>query len=264
MKKSTLYFGLVLASGLFSSCGSSSDNISSSSTFDPLEKPGSRSGTSPNIIPDSAGPKYTAGQLLQTVIPNAGFYATKPRGNADATSLLKKGTKVKVVSQDASFVKVELEGGQVGFVSSLHVDEPRENLGRGGLIDVTPGNQKPLPAPSGSSIPLPIEEKIDLSQDTKPYVPANAAQSLPEAAPSGATPAPEKSSVVEAPKTETPNLEAPKIDVPKVETPKSEAAKTETPAPTGKVDVTPDVPKPVKEAVKEATDKVPDLPDPAQ
>ncbi len=52
------------------------------------------------------------------------FFTKRPRGDADADKLLARDTNMKVVSTDSSYVKVELDSGEVGFVPTVMVEDP--------------------------------------------------------------------------------------------------------------------------------------------
>jgi hypothetical protein len=87
--------------------------------FDPLRPPGS------NIkLSDAQGPNFKAGQFVRTIMDNTTFFTKRPKGDVDADKLLTRGTSMKVVSTADTFVKVELDSGEVGFVPAIMVEDP--------------------------------------------------------------------------------------------------------------------------------------------
>ena len=127
--------------------------ISSTSSFDPLRPPGSGSQNTPDV---SSGPSITPGQFVSASIPNTPFYKNKPKNNQDADKLLKIGTAMKVVSVDSSYVKVELDSGETGFVPSVMLTTATAEA----APELLPGDDMfpsypPLPE-GGDMEPLPI------------------------------------------------------------------------------------------------------------
>ena len=55
---------------------------------------------------------------------NTAFFKNRPKGDADADKLLVRGTSMKVISTADSYVKVELDSGEVGFVPSVMLEDP--------------------------------------------------------------------------------------------------------------------------------------------
>lgn len=72
------------------------------------------------------GPSYRPGQWVETVMPNATFFNKIPRGSATADKVLSLGSPLKIISTKDSFLKVELEGGSVGYIPAIMVAEPSE------------------------------------------------------------------------------------------------------------------------------------------
>ena len=108
-----------VAASFVVSCDTMSGPISSGS-FDPLTPPGSNTG--PEVIEPTSG--IVPGQIAVVALDNAGFFKRKPTGEGDPDKLLRAGTQVKVVSTDGSYVKVELDSGEVGFVPAVMIDDP--------------------------------------------------------------------------------------------------------------------------------------------
>jgi hypothetical protein len=117
--------------------------------FDPLRAPGT------NAAPAVAtGPSFSAGQFVRASLDNTAFFKTRPKGDADADKLLKRGTSMKVISTASNYVKVELDSGDVGFVPAIMLEDPNaatsSSTTRPGEYQVYP----PLPT-SGPVEPLP-------------------------------------------------------------------------------------------------------------
>ena len=100
----------------------SCDNMNSptsSGSFDPLRAPGS------NLqLSDAQGPAFSAGQFVRTIMDNTTFFSKRPKGDVDADKLLARGTSMKVISTAETFVKVELDSGEVGFVPAIMLEDP--------------------------------------------------------------------------------------------------------------------------------------------
>lgn len=54
---------------------------------------------------------------------NSTFFKQIPKGNASANQVLAAGTPLKVISAQGTYVKVELESGDVGYVPEMMVAE---------------------------------------------------------------------------------------------------------------------------------------------
>jgi hypothetical protein len=140
---------------ILAACESLNEPISSSG-FDPLRPPGSEfsSGTSSEAT-------YKPGEFVTAAINNTAFYFKKPRGEEDADKLLKQGTQMKVVAESSSFLKVELDSGEVGFVPTLMISLPlNEMIPVEGIYEVYP----PLPDVGGVE-PLPLVDPSELPPD---------------------------------------------------------------------------------------------------
>jgi hypothetical protein len=64
---------------------------------------------------------YSPGEFVDASVDSASFFVQRPQGNADADKLLAAGTPMKVIQSDSSYVKVELDSGEVGFVPVMMV-----------------------------------------------------------------------------------------------------------------------------------------------
>jgi hypothetical protein len=136
------------ASLLLASCGAF-DNFGKplSSDFDPLNSPGGSSAVQQGAA--VVAPTYKAGQWVETAMANAAFFRSVPKGNARADKVLPAATPMKVVSTKDTYVKVELDSGEIGFVPEIMV------LARGA------GTPPPLPvAPDYSPVSPPVDPAL--------------------------------------------------------------------------------------------------------
>lgn len=184
--------------------------------YDPLLPAGSS-----NTPVQSAGPSFSAGQFVRASMDNTAFFKTRPKGEADADKLLKRGTSMKVVSTANSYVKVELDSGEIGFVPSVMLEDPNAapqtvttNPGEYQVYPPLPGTGIGQPLPPLDPTGLPPEGAIPTVID--PDAPVNPAP-VPPVTPSTETfPAPV---APEAPKAEStpPAPKTPAESTPKVE-----------------------------------------------
>ncbi len=114
--KSRLVFTLAIVLSI-SACDTINRPISSGN-FDPLRPPGG------GELSRSVAPAFVAGQFVQASVDNTAFFKNRPVGDAEADKLLARGTSMKVISLNDSYVKVELDSGEVGFVPSVMVEDP--------------------------------------------------------------------------------------------------------------------------------------------
>jgi hypothetical protein len=130
-------------------CDTMNAPISSGGGFDPLSAPGSERG-----MKVTSGPSFSAGEFVRASIDNTAFFKAKPSGDADADKLLPRGTSMKVISNSGSYVKVELDSGDIGFVPTVMLENP--NATPPAPIPGTNEYQvyPPLPG-SGMGLPLP-------------------------------------------------------------------------------------------------------------
>ena len=159
-------FALVLAScetGPISSTGSG---------LDPLSAPGSGSAA-------MAKPRgYTAGTFV-TASMDAAFFKDRPRGSGEADKQLPADTSMKVIADDGTYVKVELDSGEVGYVPSVLVSDSSASAAVAPLSGDAYQVYPPLPGASDGpqiddSIPLipPVidpEASVDPSAVADPY-----------------------------------------------------------------------------------------------
>jgi hypothetical protein len=103
----------LLAGGLMAGCETGGPINSS---YDPLDAAGG-TGAPMNVVQSG----YRPGEFVEAVMDKTAFFEERPQGEAKASRLLAAGTTMKVISDDPSFVKVELDSGDVGFVSSVQI-----------------------------------------------------------------------------------------------------------------------------------------------
>lgn len=129
-----------------------------SGDFDPLRPPGSNSNAS--VAPVA---NFSAGQFVRAAMDNTAFFKARPNGDADADKLLKRGTSMKVVSLSGTYLKVELDTGEVGFVPSVMMENPNATPG---AITTAPGQYQIYPPiNTGMGQPLPIIDPAGLPPD---------------------------------------------------------------------------------------------------
>lgn len=155
---------------MVSSCGNLASSLNNQN-FDPgsnpLDSPGSRKSTEV-----AAGPSYALGSYVEVTNSNAVLYHRFPKGNAQPDQSLPVGTPLKVVGEKGSYVKVETEAGQIGFVPAIMVgnkpaveDLPPiiPGIPLGSSIDpidpIDPSGLTPLP-PSPGLAPTPGAEDL--------------------------------------------------------------------------------------------------------
>ncbi len=175
-----------------------------SGDFDPLRPPGA----------DQAGPLandvvFAAGQFVRAAMDNTAFFKIRPKGDGDADKLLARGTSMKVISSSESYVKVELDSGEVGWVPTVMLEDPNAAAPGGAFDAPNPGEYQVYPPVGayGDALPqvmpgeLPPEGAIPTVID--PEAPSSPAPIPAATVPGEAFPAPEKP----APKPLPPNGE---------------------------------------------------------
>ncbi len=182
------------------------------SNFDPLNSPGSKKRSSSNLVTPT-GPSYTPGQWVETAMANSTFFRAIPKGNASADKVLKAGTPLKVVKAQGSFIKVELDSGDVGYVPSIMVTERRAQSNSFSsprspnevpIIPITPGTPTsgsasglpelpdlpPLPDVDGGNTPPPLEVPLPppLPVEVPTITPSVRTEPLPDLPPPPSVP----------------------------------------------------------------------------
>lgn len=140
-------------------CETMNSPITEGGTFDPLRAPGTNQ--TPSL---ASGPTFKAGQFVQASLNNTAFFKTRPKGDANADKLLKRGTSMKVISNSSNYVKVELDSGEIGFVPSIMLEDPKMVASSSTL----PGEYQvypPLPSSNVPVEPLPLIDPAGLPPD---------------------------------------------------------------------------------------------------
>jgi hypothetical protein len=207
-----------------SACDTMTQPISSGD-FDPLRPPGSGNANA------SAGPSFRAGQFVRAAMDNTAFFKNRPKGDMDADKLLTRGTSMKVISNSASYVKVELDSGEVGFVPTVMVEDPSAAASANGA-PVNPGEFQVYPPLGGYGEPLPPVDPAGLPPEgaiptvidpeapvnpapVPPVTPQGDAFAAPAATPPSPAPLPpngEEEEEVPAPEKKTGTEVAPKLE----------------------------------------------------
>ena len=173
---------MALASGVTAfglvACGTSDGPVGFGGA-DPLRAPGS-STTSPLVEPG-----FRAGEFVRAIVDNTAFFTKRPKGESDADKVLPRGTSMKVVSTVDSYLKVELDSGEIGFVPSVMVEGSAENAAplpptnpnEIQLYPPLPGSDQPLPQlapgeqPPAGSIPTVIDPDAPATEPTPTIAP---------------------------------------------------------------------------------------------
>lgn len=202
----------VVAALAMAACESMNAPLTSSGDFDPLAPAGGavRRGGS------DGGTSFKPGQFVHTMIDNTAFFSKRPKGDADADKLLPRNTPVKVVSSDSSYVKVELDSGEVGFVPAVMVIDPNsaaEETNPSGLYLPGSGPVEPLPDLSPSNMPpdgIPpmIDPSAPIPGDPGAVPPPAPADGTAPAAPAPSAPVPLPPGIDDAPKPAEKKAEA--------------------------------------------------------
>jgi hypothetical protein len=145
--------------------------------FDPLRPPGRGGDLSRSVVP-----AFAAGQFVQSSMDNTAFFKKRPVGDAEADKMLARGTSMKVISVNDSYVKVELDSGEVGFVPSVMVEDPTAVLSAPAVNPTEfqvypPLDANGLPLPSVNPAEKPPEGAIPTVID--PEAPASGSAPLP-------------------------------------------------------------------------------------
>ncbi|NJR41679.1 MAG: hypothetical protein HC767_02425 [Akkermansiaceae bacterium] len=204
------------------SCDTFNAPLNTSGSFDPLRTAGGGA-SGPNL---ATGPTYRAGQFVRAALDNTAFYKSKPRDGSNADQLLKRGTSMKVVSSGSSYLKVELDSGDIGFVPVVMIEDANsapQRTSSSREVQVYPplpssfdsGPIQPLPpndpagAPPEGAIPTVIDPEAPATNTTPPIV-TPTTETFPAPAPSVApapvesAPLPPNDEEIAAGKVETP------------------------------------------------------------
>jgi hypothetical protein len=130
-----------------SACDTMNSPITSGA-YDPLSRPGA--GMNEASANSSA---YRPGQFVRSIMDNTAFFNSRPKGDSDADKLLPRGCSMKVISATDTYLKVELDSGEVGWVPALMIDDPNAVAAPAvGFDAVNPGEFQIYP-PTGGDLP---------------------------------------------------------------------------------------------------------------
>lgn len=182
MKRVIQPFLLGTVGALISSCGGLAPSGDYDSSTDPLDSPGSQR----RAEAINSGPRYAPGSYVEVTDANAGLYRRFPKGDMQPSTKLVPGTQLKVLSEKGSYVKVETESGQIGYVPAIMVSDrmadstlvPLEGIAvpLAPVDSADPESLPPLPpaAPSSFVAPEPEVPPISVERSGAPApVPAS-------------------------------------------------------------------------------------------
>lgn len=134
-------------------CDTMNQPITSSGSYDPLRTPSSQQ---PAAAAASSATTFAAGQFVRAIMDNTAFFSKRPKGNADADKLLKSGTSMKVITPGESYVKVELDSGEVGWVPTVMLEDMSATAPQGNAFaPPNPGEFQVYPPTGGYGGELP-------------------------------------------------------------------------------------------------------------
>ena len=182
----------LLAAACFAMVGCEFGGPYESSGFDPLDAAG---GVGTDLPVQSSGRQ--PGEFVNASGSGTAFFKSKPAGDANADRLLVAGTPMKVISDDGSYVKVELDSGEIGYVPSVMV------MGENDADSYATGDEYQIYPPVDEVVPLEADPNEDsdipvLPPTIDPDAPADL-PALPDDAPTPGLGA-------------EPPLEAPEVD----------------------------------------------------
>lgn len=95
--------------------------ISNGGSFNPLMAPVNQS--SSQVLEVTTTEDFTPGQWIETSMPNTTFFTEIPKADATADKVLQVGSSMKYISSKESYVRVELDSGDLGYIPKFMVDE---------------------------------------------------------------------------------------------------------------------------------------------
>lgn len=131
------------------------------SGFDPLNAAGG-AGAQTNVVSTD----YQTGEFVIASMSNTGFFKRRPEGDAVADKLLDANTPMKVIKDEGSFIKVELDSGEVGYVNTVQVIHEGQAAAYPGGSEV----QVYPPLEGTGTIPL---DPVEPGMDDAPMVPTD-------------------------------------------------------------------------------------------
>ena len=166
MKRVIQPFLLGTMGALISSCGGLALSRDYDSSNNPLDSPGSQA----DAI--NGGPRYAPGSYVEVTDANAGLYRRFPKGDMQPSAKLVPGTQRKVLREKGSYVKVETEAGQIGYVPAIMVNWPSDStlvplegtaVPLAPVDPADPESLQPLPPADASSFVAPEPEVPPIS-----------------------------------------------------------------------------------------------------
>ena len=139
--------------------------VISGGDFDPLTPPGS--GRTPTVAQRGLKPGSYVRASMETA-----FFKDRPKGDATAEKTLPANSEMKVISDDGSYAKVELDSGEVGFVPSVlvgdHSAAPAVSPDAIQVYPPVPGSVPPVIDPTAPVIPPVIDPDAPVIPDEVP------------------------------------------------------------------------------------------------
>ncbi len=162
-------FLILPAAALFlASCGGGGGSFNSGG-YDPLDAAGG-AGMQVGVADTGIKP----GTFVKTSMNNAAFFKKRPDGNASADKVLPANTPMKVIAVEGSYVKGELDSGEVGYVLSVQVIDQNGDPSRAGMDPLDPNAVQVWP-PVGGDMPI-----VDPSLPLTPVIPTEIDPDAPE------------------------------------------------------------------------------------
>ena len=137
--------------------------------YDPLDAAG---GTGPRVGLADSG--IRPGSFVKTSVNNAPFFKSRPSGDTSADKVLSANTMMKVIAIEGTYVKGELDSGEVGYVLSAQVIDPNSDPSGMSMDPVDPNAVQVWP-PVGATGPI-----VDPSINEAPIIPTDIDPDAPE------------------------------------------------------------------------------------
>ncbi len=212
-----MVFGLASCGTLRNTMSSLKQPLSGDGDYDPLMAPGAQRGGGQLVQTET----YRSGEWVRTSVAGASFFRKLPRGNARADQLLRKGTPMRVISTKGSYLKAQLESGDVGYVPGIMVEGRTASSSKRKTTKRRAKKKVPKKIPDYGDVPPIIDptDPEDVTVPTDSTIPP-APTDLPDAPPAvpDVPSIPDVPTVPEVPEIpEVPETPAPSIpDVPAV------------------------------------------------
>ena len=137
--------------------------------YDPLDAAG---GTGPRVGLADSG--IRPGSFVKTSVNNAPFFKSRPSGDTSADKVLSANTMMKVIAIEGTYVKGELDSGEVGYVLSAQVIDQNGDASGAGMDSLDPNAVQVWP-PIGGDVPI-----VDPSLPVAPVIPSEIDPDAPE------------------------------------------------------------------------------------